>query len=66
MSAKFLESFGSKLAEQWLANLLTPAFVFWAGGAAAGLQHFGWKRPSLGSANSLNHYKSPSWSGFCA
>ncbi|MDZ8242319.1 MAG: hypothetical protein RMZ69_35160 [Nostoc sp. ChiQUE01a] len=46
MSAKFLESFGSKLAEQWVANLLTPAFVFWAGGAAAGLQRFGWKRAS--------------------
>ncbi len=46
MSAKFLESFGSKLAEQWVATLLTPAFVFWAGGAAAGLQRFGWKPPS--------------------
>jgi hypothetical protein len=46
MSAKFLESFGSKLAEQWVATLLTPAFVFWAGGAAAGLQRFGWKRAS--------------------
>ena len=42
MSAKFLESVGSKLAEQWVATLLTPAFVFWAGGAAAGLQRFGW------------------------
>lgn len=43
MSAKFLENFGSKLAERWLATLLTPAFVFWAGGAIAGLQRFGWK-----------------------
>ncbi|MEH1920870.1 hypothetical protein [Nostoc sp.] len=43
MSAKILESFGSKLAEQWVATLLTPAFVFWAGGVAAGLQRFGWK-----------------------
>ncbi|OLP18516.1 hypothetical protein BST81_10585 [Leptolyngbya sp. 'hensonii'] len=42
MSAKFLESFGGKLAEQWVATLLTPALVFWAGGAAAGLQRFGW------------------------
>ncbi|MBA3922100.1 MAG: hypothetical protein H0X31_10535 [Nostocaceae cyanobacterium] len=42
MSAKLLGSFGSKLAEQWVATLLTPAFVFWAGGAAALLQHFGW------------------------
>jgi hypothetical protein len=46
MSAKFLESFGSKLAEQWVATLLTPAFVFWAGGASAGLQRFGWKPAS--------------------
>ena len=46
MSAKFLESVGSKLAEQWVATLLTPAFVFWAGGAAAGLQRFGWKPAS--------------------
>lgn len=43
MSAKFLESFGGKLAEQWVANLLTPAFIFWAGGAATGLQRFGWQ-----------------------
>lgn len=47
MSAKILESFGSKLAEQWVATLLTPAFVFWAGGAAAGLQRFGWKPASI-------------------
>jgi hypothetical protein len=40
------ESFGGKLAEQWVANLLSPAFVFWAGGAAAGLQRFGWKSVS--------------------
>lgn len=46
MSAKFLESFGNKLAEQWVATLLTPAFVFWAGGAVAGLQRFGWKPAS--------------------
>ena len=46
MSAKFLESVGSKLAEQWVATLLTPAFVFWAGGAAAGLQRFGWTHTS--------------------
>lgn len=43
MSAKFFESAGSKLAEQWVATLLTPAFAFWAGGAIAGLQRFGWK-----------------------
>lgn len=43
MTAKVLESFGGKLAEQWVANLLTPAFVFWLGGFAAILQRWGWK-----------------------
>ncbi|MBW4661058.1 MAG: hypothetical protein KME15_20475 [Drouetiella hepatica Uher 2000/2452] len=42
MSAKFLEGLGGKLAEQWVATLLTPAFVFWAGGFAAGIQCYGW------------------------
>jgi hypothetical protein len=42
VSAKFLEGFGGKLAEQWVAAVLTPAFVFWAGGAIAGIQRFGW------------------------
>ena len=46
MPTKFLESFGSKLAEKWVATLLTPAFVFWLGGATAGLQRFGWKPTS--------------------
>ncbi|NJM57734.1 MAG: hypothetical protein HC857_10280 [Synechococcales cyanobacterium RU_4_20] len=43
MTAKVLESFGGKLAEQWVATLLTPAFVFWLGGFAAILQRWGWK-----------------------
>ena len=42
MTAKVLESFGGKLAEQWVATLLTPAFVFWLGGFAAILQRRGW------------------------
>ena len=42
MTAKILESFGGKLAEQWVATLLTPAFVFWLGGFAAILQRRGW------------------------
>lgn len=46
MSEKFLESFGGKLAEQWVAALLTPAFAFWAGGAVAWLQRFGWNTAS--------------------
>jgi hypothetical protein len=43
MTAKVLESFGGKLAEQWVATLLTPAFVFWIGGFAATLQRWSWK-----------------------
>lgn len=42
MSAKFFESIGSKLADKWVATLLTPAFIFWAGGAAVGVQIIGW------------------------
>ena len=43
MTAKVLDSFGSKLAEQWVATLLTPAFVFWLGGFAIILQRWGWQ-----------------------
>jgi hypothetical protein len=43
MSAKFLEGVGGKLAEQWVANLLTPAFVFWSGGLLAYIQRYGWQ-----------------------
>lgn len=42
MPIKFLESVGSKVAEQWIATLLTPAFIFWAGGAGAVIKHFSW------------------------
>lgn len=42
MTAKVLEGFSGKLAEQWIATLLTPAFVFWAGGLAAYTQRIGW------------------------
>ncbi|MEM8639748.1 MAG: hypothetical protein AAGG51_13165 [Cyanobacteria bacterium P01_G01_bin.54] len=40
-NAKFLEGVSGGLANQWVANLLTPAFVFWAGGLVAILQHVG-------------------------
>ena len=43
MTAKILDGFGSKFAEQWVATLLTPAFVFWAGGFALLIQRWGWK-----------------------
>jgi hypothetical protein len=35
MAGSFLTDLSGKLAERWLTNLLTPAFVFWAGGLAA-------------------------------
>ena len=41
MSAKFLEGFGGKLAEQWIANLFTPAFLFWTGGLLAYSHRYG-------------------------
>ncbi len=43
MTAKVLESFGGKFAEQWVATLLTPAFVFWLGGFATAIQRYGWQ-----------------------
>jgi len=43
MTAKVLESFGGKLAEQWVATLLTPAFVFWLGGFSTAIQRYGWQ-----------------------
>jgi hypothetical protein len=43
MPTKFLEGLGSKLVEQWAANLLTPAFIFWMGGWIAWMQKFGWQ-----------------------
>ena len=43
MSAKFLEGFGTKLAEQWIANLFAPAFVFWSGGVLAYIHRYGWQ-----------------------
>lgn len=43
MTAKVLDSFGSKFAEQWVATLLTPAFVFWLGGFAIVVQRWGWQ-----------------------
>jgi hypothetical protein len=42
MTAKVMESFGGKLAEQWVATLLTPAFIFWLGGFVTAIQRLGW------------------------
>ncbi len=55
MSVKFLDGISGKLAEQWVATLLTPAVVFWAGGAAAALQRYGW--PTL--STQFSHYPEP-------
>jgi hypothetical protein len=44
MTAKVMDSFGGKLAEQWVATLLTPAFIFWLGGFLSTLQRLGWDR----------------------
>jgi hypothetical protein len=55
MTAKVLESFGGKLAEQWVATLLTPAFVFWLGGFAAILQCWNWKH----LVNHFSKYPTP-------
>jgi hypothetical protein len=35
MLTKFWETIGSKLAEHWVARVLSPAFAFWAGGLLA-------------------------------
>ncbi len=43
MSSEFLKGVSGKLAEQWVGTILTPAFIFWAGGAAIALQHYGWQ-----------------------
>lgn len=42
MYSKFLEGMTGKVAEQWVTNLLTPAFVFWFGGLAVCISRFGW------------------------
>jgi hypothetical protein len=38
---KFWEALGGKLAEHWMVTLVTPAFVFWAGGLGAWAWHVG-------------------------
>ena len=42
MYSKFLEGMTGKVAEQWVTNLLTPAFVFWLGGLSAYIYRFTW------------------------
>jgi hypothetical protein len=44
--AGFVSGLGGKLAERWAAAVLSPAFVFWAGGVVAWAvgHHRGWER----------------------
>jgi len=43
MLPKFLETLGGDLAKQWVAKILTPAFVFWFGGVLAWGTRYGWE-----------------------
>lgn len=43
MPTNFLQSLSGKLAENWIANLLTPAFLFWAGSLGSWVWRFGWQ-----------------------
>ena len=42
MLTKFSEGLEGKLAEQWIATVLSPAFGFWAGGLVAIVYRNGW------------------------
>ena len=53
MLTNIIDGLSSKLADQWMATLLTPAFVFWAGGLLAWAFHFGWSEP-VKSFNALS------------
>jgi hypothetical protein len=43
MLTKFWEGLSGKLAEQWVATILTPAFIFWFGGLWVVIFRFGWQ-----------------------
>ena len=42
MLTKFSEDLEGKLAEQWIATVLTPAFAFWCGGLLIIIYRYGW------------------------
>lgn len=42
MLTKFSENLEGKLAEQWIATVLTPAFAFWCGGLLVIIYRYGW------------------------
>jgi len=43
VGAKFLDTIGGKLAENWAASVLTPALLFWVGGLLALTWRTGWE-----------------------
>ncbi|MEW6498119.1 MAG: hypothetical protein AB1589_37305 [Cyanobacteriota bacterium] len=43
MLTKFWEGLSGKLAERWVATILTPGFIFWFGGFWVIIFRFGWK-----------------------
>jgi hypothetical protein len=59
--AAFWSGLGGELAKQWISRVLTPAFVFWAGGLAvlwwdaheAGVRSQGWSAELAATAKSL-------------
>lgn len=53
MAVSFSTDLSGKLAERWLANLLTPAFVFWAGGLAAWIDRAGNGSQEIARINGL-------------
>lgn len=40
----FVEGVSGQLAERWIANLFSPAFVFWLGGGILALSKDGWQK----------------------
>jgi hypothetical protein len=50
---KFLETVSSKLAETWVAQVLSPAFAFWAGGLALWV----WGHEGTGALGAIRRWK---------
>jgi hypothetical protein len=51
MLTQFFSNLGGKLAEQWASTVLTPAFVFWAGGLVAWVWRHHWTPLESGIMN---------------
>ncbi|HZC98623.1 MAG TPA: hypothetical protein VFA46_00010 [Actinomycetes bacterium] len=50
---KFLETVSSKLAETWVAQVLSPAFAFWAGGLALWV----WGHEGTGALGAIRRWR---------